>query len=90
MASAAAAGQPSRVTGRVQCAGVWKQTTGGSSATVSSAMGRGVTDLLAFGDRVSLPAGGPQQQAIPEWHSKYAQAGSIRKVCLQTSAPSKG
>lgn len=33
--SAAAAGQPSRVTGRTQHTRVWKQTTGGSSATSS-------------------------------------------------------
>lgn len=61
MASAAAAGQPSRVTGRVQCTTVWKQTTGGGSARV----GGGMADLLAFGNGVSLPAGGPQQWAIP-------------------------
>jgi hypothetical protein len=60
---------------------VWKQTTGGSSATVMA--GRGVADHLAFSNRVSLPAGGSQQRASPEG-ALETQAGCNRIIYLQT------
>lgn len=42
---------------------------------------RGVADIPAFGNRVFLPAGGPQQWAIPGGYSKV-QAGTQHRESL--------
>lgn len=68
MASAAAAGQPSRVIGRTQCARVWKQTTGGSLA----AAGRWGGERRTFWH---LARGGPDQQ-VGHSHEQLQRGGS--------------
>lgn len=68
VASAAAAGQPSRVTGRTQCARVWKQTTGGSLA----AAGRWGGERRTFWH---LARGGPDQQ-VGHSHEQLQRGGS--------------